>query len=262
MNLELAELDRRGATALAAALAAGVLVSAGGLIVPAEAAPHSRQSGKSKHKKEARGEHGGGDGEDVSATEDLMREHGVLRRTLIVYSELAARLQAGARDLDPAALADAARLFREFGEQYHERTLEEQYVFPEVRRAGDPNEKLVEVLFVQHQRGREITDYLLRVGARGQIGGDAVPLASALASMARMYHAHAAWEDTVIFPAWKKTQSKSRLHDLAEKFEEIEHQQFGKDGFDDAVARISRIEQTLGLADLGSYTAPPAPTSP
>jgi hypothetical protein len=78
--------------------------------------------------------------------------------------------------------------------------------------------------------------------------------------MARMYQAHSAWEDTIIFPAWKKTQSKARLDELAEKFEEIEHQQFGKDGFDDAVERIARIEQTLGLADLGTYTAGHPPT--
>jgi hemerythrin superfamily protein len=80
-------------------------------------------------------------------------------------------------------------------------------------------------------------------------------------SMVRMYTAHAAWEDTVVFPAWKKEQPKKRLDDLAEKFEEIEHQQFGKDGFDDAVARISRIEWTLGLEKLDHYTAPPPPQS-
>jgi hemerythrin superfamily protein len=72
-----------------------------------------------------------------------------------------------------------------------------------------------------------------------------------------MYEAHTAWEDTVIFPTWKKTQSKARLDDLAEKFEDIEHQQFGKDGFDDAVARISHIEHLLGLDDLAVYTAEP-----
>lgn len=110
------------------------------------------------------------------------------------------------------------------------------------------------------KRGREITDYLYRLGSGGQLGNQSEPLANSLASMARMYQAHSAWEDTVIFPAWKKTQSKARLDELAEKFEEIEHQQFGKDGFDDAVQRIARIEQSLGLADLGSYTADHPPT--
>lgn len=34
---------------------------------------------------------------------------------------------------------------------------------------------------------------------------------------------------------------------------------FGKDGFDDAVERIARIEQAFGLADLSKLTAPPPP---
>ncbi len=57
----------------------------------------------------------------------------------------------------------------------------------------------------------------------------------------------------------KKEQPKKRLDELAQKFEDIEHQQFGKDGFDDAVARIARIEQMLGLNNLDHYTAAPPP---
>jgi hemerythrin-like domain-containing protein len=252
MPLLMTELSRRGAAALAAALGTGILMSSGRIINPVAVA------GEAPKKPEGE-ETGGEGGEGVSATEDLMREHGILRRTLIVYSELSERLRTHSGKIDPAALADAAKLFREFGEDYHEHTLEEQYVFPEVRAASGPNEKLVEVLLAQHQRGREITDYLQRVAARGQIGGDAEPLAAALAAMVRMYNPHAAWEDTIIFPAWKKTQSRERLDELAEKFEEIEHERFGKDGFNEALERISRVEQVLGLADLAAYTAPAPP---
>jgi len=221
MPFDLQELNRRGAIALAAALATGTV--AGGLLVPARA---SDKTGADK---------GLAADDDISATEDLMREHGVLRRALIVYAELASRLQAGRRDLNLAALGDAAKLFREFGENYHERILEEQYVFPEVRKTGAPNEKLVEVLLAQHQRAREITAHLERVASRGKIGPDAQQLSRVLAGMSRMYHAHATWEDTVVFPAWTKTQSKSRLDELAKKFEEMERQQFGKDGVPSAM---------------------------
>ena len=44
-----------------------------------------------------------------------------------------------------------------------------------------------------------------------------------------------------------------------DKFEEIERQQFRKDGYEDAVAQIGQIEQMLGLADLAQFTAPPSP---
>ena len=81
--------------------------------------------------------------EDVSATEDLMREHGVLRRTLIVFAETAPRVRANPEAVDAAALAEAAALFRAFGEDYHERSLEEQFVFPDVVRGGGAPARLI-----------------------------------------------------------------------------------------------------------------------
>jgi hemerythrin superfamily protein len=73
-----------------------------------------------------------------------------------------------------------------------------------------------------------------------------------------MYEAHASFEDTIVFPAWKKTMSEKQLHEMGELFEDIEHKTFGKDGFDDAVDRISAIEKTLGI-ELAGVTAPPPP---
>jgi hemerythrin-like domain-containing protein len=196
------------------------------------------------------------DGGDVGAVEDLMREHGVIRRILVVYSEVARKL-AGTTSIDAASLGDAARLFREFGEDYHERALEEQHIFPQLRAARSPASPLVDTLLTQHQRGRSVTDYVFSVASKGSIGtGDAKPLSDALSNIVRMYEPHAAWEDTVVFPAWKEALGKRRVAEMGEKFEDIEHQRFGKDGFDDAVQRVGAIEQRLGLHDLASFTAP------
>jgi hypothetical protein len=74
-----------------------------------------------------------------------------------------------------------------------------------------------------------------------------------------MYEHHAAREDTIVFPARKDALSAHQLDEMGELFEEIEHQQFGKDGFEDAVAQIGRIEQALGIADIAQFTAPPPP---
>jgi hypothetical protein len=46
---------------------------------------------------------------------------------------------------------------------------------------------------------------------------------------------------------------------MNDKFEDIEHEQFGEDGFEDAVKQIAEIEGELGLADLALFTAPPPP---
>ena len=65
------------------------------------------------------------DGEDkekeVSAVEDLMREHGVIRRAILVYREAAVKLRAKPTDVDPDVLRRTALLFRSFGEDYHEK---------------------------------------------------------------------------------------------------------------------------------------------
>lgn len=197
---------------------------------------------------------------EVTATEDLMREHGVLRRVLLVYSETAPRIRSNPASLDAGALNKAAALFREFGELYHERMLEEQHIFPVVEKGGGDAAKYPAILIAQHARGREITDYITAVTKAGKISsGNAEPMARALESFVRMYRNHAAREDTIVFPAWKTHFSDKQLDELSDQFEEIEHKMFGKDGFDDAVARVAAIETSLGFSDLSQFTAPPAP---
>ena len=201
-------------------------------------------------------------GGEVTAAEDLMREHGVIRRALLIYTEMGVRLRSDSAAVPPDALQKTARLFRAFGEDYHEKRLEEAYIFPAVKAAGGPAANLADTLIAQHLRGREITDYILAVTQGAKLGAvGAGQLAAAFDSLARMYRAHAAREDTVIFPAWKQTLTAGQLDEMNDKFEEIEHQQFGKDGFEDAVRQISDIEASLGLGDLAAFTAPMPPQS-
>jgi hypothetical protein len=114
----------------------------------------------------------------------------------------------------------------------------------------------IDALIAQHNRRREITDYILAVTAKGAIPTrDAKNLAGVFDTLDLMYENHTAREDTIIFPAWNEALSKSQLDEIGDMFEEIERQTFGKDGFDDAVAAIGRIEQTLGFANIARFTA-------
>jgi hemerythrin-like domain-containing protein len=200
----------------------------------------------------------GGKEQGVSANEDLMREHGVLRRTLLAYFLAAAKLRGNPDSVPPSALNSAARMFRSFGENYHERALEEPFTFPAVKRQGGMLAAYVDTLLEQHRRGREITDYIL-ASTNGSKIGAAEPFARALDSFVLMYQEHSAREDTVVFPAWRKSMSVHDYDEMGEKFEDIEHKRFGKDGFDAAVKQISEIEASLGLADLSQFTAPAPP---
>ena len=204
---------------------------------------------------EAKKENGDGKPE-VTATEDLMREHGVLRRALLAYQESAMKLRNGG-EVSPEPLQKTAKLFRAFGEEYHEKKLEEVYIFPAVKKAGGTAGGYADVLIAQHQRGREITDFILAVTAGPKISSSNVKeFAAALESLVRMYEHHAAIEDTVVFPAWKETLDADALDEMNDKFEEIEHEQFGEDGFENALKQMAEIEQSLGLADLAKFTAP------
>jgi hemerythrin-like domain-containing protein len=194
---------------------------------------------------------------EVTATEDLMREHGILRRALLVYQESAMRLREDPASVPPEALEKAANLFRVFGGDYHERSIEEVYIFPVVKKSPGSAGSFVDVLLAQHTRGRAITEYVLSVTKLEKIPANRVePLAKALESFVRMYEHHEALEDTVVFPAWKAAVGQAELDALAAKFDEIEAEQLGDDGFETALRRIEEIETSLGLSNLEMFTAP------
>ncbi len=118
------------------------------------------------------------------------------------------------------------------------------------------------MLVAQHQRGREITDFIIAATAGPRLAAaDIKTFAAALEDFVRMYEHHAAIEDTIVFPAWKETLTADAMDEMNEKFEEIEHEQFGEDGFESALKQMAEIEQSLGLSDLAQFTAPPPPAA-
>lgn len=193
----------------------------------------------------------GGRGQPVEAEvtpgEDLMQEHGVLERILLVYDEAARRIERD-QPVDPAVVTAAAGIVRRFVEDYHER-LEERFVFPRLEAARREVE-LVAVLRRQHQRGREVTDDIVRL-ASGKTG---TQLAQVMRAFQRMYRPHAAREDTVLIPAFRDVVGGAAYGELGEQFEGEEHARFGEHGFEGTVAEVARLEAALGIADLASFT--------
>lgn len=242
-------------------LLAGISLAGAGVLINACRNTPSRTGGATNDENKNEGPAAGeAEPVEVTATEDLMREHGILRRVLLVYQESAVRLRQDAASVPPDTLEKAAKLFQVFGEDYHEKKLEEVFIFPAVKKAPGAAAGYVDVLLAQHARGREITSYLLSISQADRIPSNSIePLAKALESFVRMYEHHAAIEDTVVFPAWKTAIGTNELDEMGEKFEEIEHQQFGSDGFEAALQRMEEIEQSLGLSNLDMFTAPSPP---
>jgi len=210
------------------------------------------------HRNEDRGP---GEEKDVGSVEDLMREHGVLRRILLVYQLSAAKLHAG-DPIDLVTLNRAAQLFRSFGEDYHEKTLEEAFIYPTLRKIRGPASTYPDILTAQHHRGRKITDYILDCTGRHKLSSSrTTALAQTFDAFALMYQNHAAREDTMVFPAWKQALAERDLDEIGDKFEDIEQQQFGKEGFDATVDQVAEIENALGYSDLSQFTAPMPPSA-
>jgi len=192
--------------------------------------------------------------EDVSPPEDLMREHGVLKRVLLIYGEAIRRLESNT-DLPPAAVQRSAGIIRTFIEDYHEK-LEEDFLFPRFRKARTSVD-LVDVLLQQHQAGRRLTDITLQLAqneANFRKADERRALANALRQFVRMYEPHEAREDTVLFPELRKVVSKHEFGALGEDFEKKEHELFGAEGFEKFVAQVAEVEKQLGIYDLAQFT--------
>ena len=188
----------------------------------------------------------------VTPPEDLMREHGVLKRVLLIYREGIRRVEAG-DELPVQALNAGAAIIRSFIEDYHEQ-LEEKHVFPKLEQAGKLAD-VTAVLRTQHARGRVLTDRVVAAStapALDQAKRDAV--VQDMSAFIRMYEPHEAREDTVVFPALRQVVPANEFRDMADMFEDEEHRRFGQAGFEGVVDKVADIEKSLGIYDLNQFT--------
>jgi len=190
--------------------------------------------------------------EEVAPAEDLMREHGVLDRVLLLY-EAAIRKYSSNQDFDPALVTQSAEIIRDFINNYHEKS-EETHVFPRFKQANKMVD-LVDTLLQQHNAGRGVTQTILMlVPASRSDSGDRKRLIAAMQSFVTMYRPHAAREDTELFPMLRQLVSSNEYDSMAEEFENKEHELFGDDGFERMTARVAQLEQQMGINDLNQFT--------
>jgi len=267
--------SRRRFLSLTGSLAAGIAVPG----IPASVLAAEMKEGKVKES-------------GVNPVEDLVREHGVLGRVLLIYEEAISRIR-GSKELPSEVVTDSAGIIRRFIEDYHEK-LEEDEVFPRFQKAVKLRD-LVSALLDQHQAGRRLTDSILKLStpevlplpkakqeqkdesaAMQQIyGGKPLlfrddgtvrfkskspnakakdELVLAMQQFIHMYRPHAAREDTALFPAFRSIVSPREFDELGDKFEERETELFGKEGFERVVASVDEIEKKLGIHELSKFT--------
>ena len=160
----------------------------------------------------------------VGAIKTLMRGHGLLLRALIVYDVIKDRIVKG-QEAEPSLILDTVSVFHNYLEGFHEMA-EEKYIF-----APMENNKVdfaaIQELKVQHGSGFELTHRITNLAKAGTLKAE---MAGYLDDFIKMYRHHAAYEDTIIFPAFEAMDKRENLVELAETFASEEKKVLGHRG--------------------------------
>ncbi len=190
---------------------------------------------------------------DIPPAEDLMREHGVLNRLLLIYEKIIEQMN-DQNNFQKTALLKAIDLVKTFIEDYHEK-LEEEYIFPLFEKHHQEL-RFIKTLRLQHIKGREITARLQSMLKTHTTLNATLTseIKTLLQKFITMYRPHQAQEDTVLFPQLRTLLSDKELKELSAAFEKREHALFGDQGFQTIVKKVTLIEKTVGIYKLEQFT--------
>lgn len=193
---------------------------------------------------------------EIYPTEDLMREHGILHRILLIYNDALKYLRGEKINSQVniySIIYNTAMIAQQFIEDYHQK-LEEQYVFPKLSSNPKYNE-LTSTLLNQHNVAHKLTNTILYSSIKNTCSFESdFQLIQLLSLYINMYEPHSAREDTVVFPAFHELVTPEEFKELGDLFEEIEEQKFGKNGFKRIINEVAKLEKVLGIYNLSQFT--------
>jgi hemerythrin-like domain-containing protein len=189
----------------------------------------------------------------VSPAEDLLREHGVTQRLLLIFEEGARRIETN-QELPTDPFLSALDIARRFVDEYHARVEEEQ-VFPQFERAQRLGE-LIPVLRRQHRVAARISEQLAQSFGSGAAETPAArgSTIALLRSYARMQRAHEARESTLLIPAMRAIMTAGAFDALYDAVKQKETAVLGADGLFTVIDEIAALERTLEIRDLDRFT--------
>jgi hemerythrin-like domain-containing protein len=202
---------------------------------------------------------GFGVGCPLEAGEDLMEEHGVLGRLLLIYDALSIKLRNAhseqERNLAKSCLSESTQLIINNIQGNHER-IEELVIFPALRKANMHND-LVAILVLQHHTGQELINTIAKKlhsgAAKTEAGRN--ELADLTHSFSTMYRPHALREDTVIFPTLHRIMSPDAYQQLSESVRTLETKMVHNPTLEDILKQVDQLETALSIHDLAQFTA-------
>jgi hemerythrin-like domain-containing protein len=189
----------------------------------------------------------------VSAPEALSREHAMLTRLMLAIDNVVDSAQED-KNTDLGPINSAANAIRQVVADHH-MTFEEENVYPRMEQI-DYLSSMTETLEGQHDDARAVNKMVLDLTRGGKIKGKSEldELTLLTKSFKDMITAHAAWEETVIFPAMYDLLSERDMDDINKKFMEAERRLLGNKGPVELYRTIDDIEEAAGTHDLSMFT--------
>jgi hemerythrin-like domain-containing protein len=190
--------------------------------------------------------------EEISATEELASEHGMLDRIMLAMDHKLKMAGAGGK-ADFGVINTACGMIKQVVDQHH-MVVEEEQIYPKFERTELAD--LAKVLKNQHIEMRKMVARMESLSKTGAVRdrSEMEELNRIFRDFHDMTMAHAAWEQTVLFPVMQGTWSEDELDDLKEMQEKHEEKLLGKDATKKTYAMLADLEKAAGITSLNDFT--------
>jgi len=185
---------------------------------------------------------------------EILREHAVTDRLLLICEEFARRLEKQ-EPVPPNTLIQVVDIMYNYVQDRQE-AQEEKYIFPVFIKANKAG-KLIRILHDQHLAGRSLMEHLADQLRRPAMPDDDALTAASLRGFVRMYRPHLARENTILLPGFRALVSSKENYGMETDFRTGEAHRDREKGRDDdraVMAAIVTLERALGIFDIDQFT--------
>jgi hemerythrin-like domain-containing protein len=152
-----------------------------------------------------------------------------------------------------APISQACKMMRKSVVDHHMK-IEEEEIYPQFENTELAD--CAETLKTQHNEARKLLARMESISKAGSAGGrsEKEELKSAFNDFKDMITAHAAFEETVLFPVMEGTWSQKDLDKLRETQEKDEKKLMGDDAAEKMFRMLTSLESACGVSGLRDYT--------
>jgi hemerythrin-like domain-containing protein len=186
-----------------------------------------------------------GDVKSMRPTDDLMDEHRVIERMLVILTKASNRLEKG-QDVDSELYVDAVDFLKNFADKCHH-TKEEKLLFEKMMERGVSGEVgPIAVMMREHQDGRAHVKSLDKLSKEKMSKTTREGLIKSSRAYVDLLSKHIQKEDNVLYPLANQILDKEDQKELEKGFEEVEEKVMGPGVHERYHKMIEQWEQKYG----------------